>query len=364
MKSERLSNLHLLPPQATGVWATNPLYPAAKQVPRRGKAALEMELPLFWYEPPWIRLPIEVAGRLAASVANLDVVVSALRRDVASDDEQGELFAPIETSDESHRSSRFLPRMTPYRAERYGFLPTDFDDTMIVDVRLSAMPNASGRLAYSPEQLKRWERASDDSPIGGGGHVATASFPTDVVSLKQARIKLEQLRQLAPNAAVFVSIGCYSLEEEVSASLVSQPDGLIVRMDQPELEGIQLAALVRRTRSLMDEAGCNELPLWIVPGEVSARDVAKLIALGASAVAIDSWCNPLVDFLNESLSETRYDRSAFNEIPALASQHLWDDIDHVIGLHSAISPDATVAQRLGTFHPRWAKACDASLITP
>ena len=142
------------------------------------------------------------------------------------------------------------------------------------------------------------------------------------------------------------------------------PDGLIVRMNQPELEGIQLAALVHRARSLMDSNGFEGKPLWIVPGEVTARDVAKFLALGATAVAIDAWCRPLVDFLIESLPASRYDRTAFNEIPAVASHHLWDDIDRVIGLVSAIAPEATTAQRLGTFHSRWAKACGASLLMP
>lgn len=367
MIPDRLSPLHLLPPLASGVWATNPMHPTARTVSRSDGVAVPLELPLFWYEPPWIQLPLDVAGRLAASVANLDVVVSALRRDVAVDDEPCELFSPIQPDDDQPGGAapiHFLPRMTPYRAERYGFLSEDFDNTRIVDVRLAATRDASGRLAYSPEQMKRWEQTDDDSPIGGGGFVATGSFPTDVVSLKQARVKLDQLRQLASGAAIFVSIDCYRLEEELSAAIVAQPDGVIVRMNQPELEGIQLAALVRRARRLMDEHGSEGKPLWVVPGEITSRDAAKLIALGASAVAIDSWCNPLAEFLLESLPASRYDRTAFNEIPAVASQHLWDDIDRVIGLVSAISPQATIGQRLGTYHSRWAKACGASMLIP
>ena len=135
-------------------------------------------------------------------------------------------------------------------------------------------------------------------------------------------------------------------------------------MDQPEIEGIQLAALVHRARGLMDEHGFAETPLWIVPGEITSRDAAKLIALGASAVAIDAWCNPLVDILQESVPTSRYDRLSLQEIPGIASRHLWDDIDHVVGLVSSISPNETAAQSLGTYHPRWAKVCGATLLTP
>ena len=367
MNSDRLTSLHLLPPLSSSVWATSPMYPAAQTISRPDGNSVRLELPLFWYEPPWIQLPRAVAGRLAASVANLDVVVSALRRDLASDEEPSELFAAI-PSDESAATDatrrQFLPRMTPYRAERYGFTPADFDETRIIDVRLAATRGVSGRLAYSPDQMSRWEGGAEGSTIGGGGYVATGSFPSDVVSLKQACTKLDQLRLLAPSAAVFVSIDCYRLEEEIAAALISRPDGLIVRMNQPEIEGLQLAALVTKTRRLMEEHEFADKPLWIVPGEVSSRDVAKLIALGASAVAIDAWCMPLVRFLLESMPTSRYDRTAFNQIPAVTSQHLWDDIDRVIGLVSAIMPHGSTPQRLGTYHSRWAKACGASLLVP
>jgi hypothetical protein len=322
-----------------------------------------MELPLFWYEPPWVRLPTELAGPLAAAVANLDVVVSALHRDLSEESETSELFLPIE-SEQGIRKARFLPRMTPYRAERFGLLPDDFDNTRIIDIRLTPSRDDSGRLAYSPEQMERWERPPEKSSIAGGGYVAAGSFPADVVTLKQARTKLDQLRRLAPSAAAFVSIGPYRLDEQISAALVAIPDGIIIRMDQPEIEGIQLAALVHRARTLIDEHGFAETPLWIVPGEITSRDAAKLIAIGASAVAIDAWCYPLIDILRENVPTSRYDRSALQEIPRIASQQLWDDIDQVVGLVSSITPNTPPAQRLGTYHPRWAQACGVSLLTP
>lgn len=363
MISDRLSNLHLLPPPKSGIWAANQLFSATRSITRRDQTTVPIEAPLFWYDPPWIRLPTDLAGRLAYAVADLDVIVSALHRDVSEESKTCELFLPIE-NDDNNGAPQFLPRMTPYRAERYGFSTTDFDQASIVDVRLSSSPDISGRIAYSPEQMERWERTPEDSPIGGGGYVAASSFPADVVSLKQARVKLDQLRILAPTAAVFVSIGPYRLEEEIAAALVSKPDGIIVRIDQGEIEGIQLAALVHRARDLMDQHRSAGIPLWVVPGQISPRDAAKLIALGASAVAIDAWCNPLIDLLQEKVRESRYDRSIHEQVPALAAQYLWDAIDHVIGLVSSVDPQATVAQSLGTYHPRWAKACGGSLLTP
>ena len=363
MISDRLSNLHLLPPLTTGAWAPSQLHPPTRSITRRDGNPVELELPLFWYEPPWVQLPVELAGPLATAVANLDVVVSALHRDLSDGSETSELFLPIESDDDANQA-QFLPRMTPYRAERYGFLPEDFDNTLIIEMRLAPNRDPSGRLAYSPEQMERWERPPEGSPIAGGGYVAAGSFPADVVTLTQARTKLDQLRRLAPSAATFVSIGPYRLQEQIAAALVPIPDGIIIRMDQPEIEGIQLAALVHRARALMDEQGFVEAPLWVVPGEVTSRDVAKLIALGASAVAIDAWCHPLIDMMQESVPKSRYDRSNIHNIPRIASQQLWDEIDQVVGLVSSISPSATAAQSLGTYHPRWAKACGVSLLIP
>lgn len=365
MHTDRLSTLHLLPPASPGVWAYNPLHSVARTIRRSDTTSVPIGLPLFWYDPLWVGLDAEIAAALATAVADMDVLVSALRRDLAVDQEVPSLLSPIDVEAESGGPLRsyYRPRMMPYRIERYGVSASDFENARLIDVHLSPSRDASGRYAYSPIQMRRWERPSEELPIAGGGFVAGGTFPTDIVSLKQAQIKLDQLRRLSPSAGVFVSIGPYRLDEQIAAALVARPDGVILRMDQPEFEGIQLAALVRRARHVMTEKDHAATPLWIVPGEVSPSDVAKLIALGASAVAIDAWCNRLLDDIIEMDPNPRYDRSIFHELPAMVSRYLWDDIDAVVGRVSAMVPDSEVAERLGTFHPRWAQACGASLLT-
>lgn len=364
MHSDRLSHLHLLPPAAQGVWAYNPLHSAAKQIRRTDSLVVPIERPLFWYEPPWITLQPEIADALACAVAQHDVIVSALRSDLTSESEPPFFFQPRDgETDPASDTHRHLPRMTPYRIERYGLSPSDFDHTRVIDVRLSPSRDSSGRFAYTTDQMNRWERPSEDHPIAGGGYVAGGTFPNDIVSLKQARIKLDQLRRLSPRAAIFVSIGPFRLEDELGAALIAAPDGVILRIDQPEFEGIQIAAFVRKAREVMIQKGHADLPLWIVPGDITPADVAKLIALGASAVAIDRWCDRLVDAIHQADPNPRYDRSIFHELPDLAARMLWNDIDTVLGWVSAITPDSTVPQRLGTFHPRWAQACGVSLLS-
>ncbi len=152
----------------------------------------------------------------------------------------------------------------------------------------------TGRFAYSASQIERWEATPSDHPVSGGGWVPSATFPPDVISLQQLGGKFEQLRMLSPSAAVFVSIGPWRLEKELPAVVACQPDGVILRLDElqsDQSDGMELAALTRHARRLVDQAGSRQIPLWIVPGPISVLDAVKLIALGASAVAIDQWCD-------------------------------------------------------------------------
>ncbi len=75
-------------------------------------------------------------------------------------------------------------------------------------------------------------------------------------------------------------MGPYRLEDELPPIIAAKPDGLILRLDEVDLEGLQLAALTRRARQLMKQAGAKQLPLWIVPGAITPDDAAKLIAPG------------------------------------------------------------------------------------
>ncbi|MCC9601370.1 hypothetical protein LOC67_12515 [Stieleria sp. JC731] len=347
------------------MWTTSRLSSSRTNIRRVDDVAVDITRPLFWYEPPWIDLPPIIASRLAASVANLEIVVSALRRDLSeTDGEPGELFWPIENGEEPDSTDRqsFLPRIAPYRAERYGFTTDDFDHAKLIDVRLAPARDPSGRFAYSPRQMQRWERSESDSPISGGGYVAASTFPADIITAEQAKNKLQQLRRLAPTSAVFVSVNAYRLEEQLAAATAAVPDGLFLRCDHPEFEGLQIAAIVASTRKFLRRNNLSELPLWVVPGEISADDIAKLIALGASAVAIDSWCAPLLDVLQEELQHAHSIDQVLREIPSLVSEHLWNDIDRVVGLCSSIELEKPTNEKLGTFHQKWAKACSAAML--
>ncbi|MGB7343732.1 MAG: hypothetical protein WBD20_05945 [Pirellulaceae bacterium] len=345
---DRLASLYLLPPPANTPWAGTPGQTIQSQVVRAESDPLTIKLPLFWYDPLWSNLSTQQADDLAVAVSRYDVLVSALHSDLSGPDTQSTFHAPqtVEPEDETPTTPTFFPRIVPYRPERYGLSPSDFDQATIIDVRLMMPRDTSGRFAYSPEQIARWE----SKPEVEGAWVPAATFPPDVDSFERLSSKLNQLRLLAPAAAVFTSIGPYRLEEEVPLALSSQPDGLIVRFDEVALEPLQLAALTRRARQLMNTAKAKKTPLWIVPGEITADDAVKLVALGADAIGVDAWCNPLMDDSQFNQSSHYSSRVDFDE---LAEEFLYDRIERFSGLYLSLQR-VPRKERLGSFSSAWA----------
>ena len=357
---DRLSQLCFLPPPVSTAWSGHECDIQPKRIRRRDGEIVPMDLPLFWYNPPWNALSYQQADWLATAVAGFDVMTSALRRDL-SEHEASTFHSPVpppeQEGDENEQDKSppvYLPRIVPYRPERYGLLPEDFDDARLIDVRLTLHRDYSGRYAFSPDQIQRWEATPEDSPHAGGGYVPAGTFPPDVVSLKQLGNKLDQLRKLSPGAAVFVSILPYRLEEELSGVMAAKPDGVILQMDQSRLEPLQLAGLTRTARRLMKAAQSPRPPLWVVPGPITPDDAAKLIALGASAVAIDDWCDPLVDGVLNNGGQGTYSAFGYNDVLRLVHAELSHRIDRVAGLVSSIARIPR-SERLGTFSATWAK---------
>jgi hypothetical protein len=241
---------------------------------------------------------------LAVAVSRLGILVSALRSDLCDADAVSPFHdEPVaagkdKQNEPADRKPKPCPRIVPYRPERYGLQLRDFDDATVVDVRLTMHRDESGRFAYSASQIERWAATPKGQPVSGGSWVPAATFPPDVASMHHLGTKLDQLRVLAPHAAVFVSVGPWRLEQELTAILASRPDGIILRLDELARrngDAMELAFLTRLARSLADHIASPEFPLWIVPGPISVDDAAKLVALGASAVAVDQWCDGLWD---------------------------------------------------------------------
>lgn len=331
---ERLEKICFLPPPMDTPWVGAPAEDRSIQVERTDGSHVPLKLPLFWYDPPWSEVAVDSADAIAAAVARLGVLVSALRSDLASADDEPELHGgrASEAIGVHRQVADHLPRIIPYRPERYGLSDRDFDGAAIVDVRLAMRRNSTGRFAFTPKEIGRWEATQAGSPLAGGGWVPAASFPPDVEGLNKLEGKLNQLRLLAADAAVFVSIAPHRLIEELPAVLRSQPDGVILRLNELDLSALELAHCVKQTRAMMDEQQHERLPLWVVPGEISANDAAKLIALGANAVAIDSWCQELVNEVRDA-QQNAASNSGYSSLSTPNTQEWVDWVEHELFRH-------------------------------
>lgn len=363
-----LATLYMLPPSASTPWAGTPGQTIQSRIKRDGKDALTLELPLFWYDPRWCELPTSQADKLAIAVSRHDILVSALQSDLSGPETDPQFHLPQnadadsdenatdDQDDEKPKTPQCFPRIVPYRPERYGVSPTDFDNATVIDVRLMMPRDTSGRFAYSPEQIARWESKPASEPISDSW-VPAATFPPDVDSFEHLSSKLNQLRQLAPSAAVFTSIGPFRLEEEIPKVVGAAPDGLIVRFDQVALEPLQLAALTRRARQLMNTAKGKKIPLWIVPGPVTPDDAVKLVALGANAIGIDSWCNPLLE--SADTGSGHYQQSS--DVEELAEEALEERIERFSGLYLSLQRVPS-KERLGSFSATWARTLNVKAL--
>ena len=367
--NDRLAPLLFLPPPFNTPWTGVTDQALESDVSCRDGHRHSLASPLFWHDPNWCEMPTEQADTLAVALTNLNTLVAAMRSELAPPDRcsvfhGGRIDEASNVGDEDTEEAspqEPLPRIVPYRPERYGMSARDFDDATIIDVRLMMSRDESGRFAFSPDQIRRWEATPSDEPLAGGGWVPAATFPPDVISIKHVARKLDQLRVLAPSAAVFVTVEPYRLDEDLSRVLATGPDGLILRMDDMQLDGLSLAKLVQRARQEMNEAGASEMPLWIAPGDVSADDVVKLIELGATAVAIDSWCEALIEEAESATSggmtsgiggSTRSTPIDPNYLRELAEYRIGPLISRVLGLGFSIGR-VNKSDRLGSFDPKW-----------
>lgn len=353
MIPDRLNQLCLLPPPTDTPWAGAVEQSITTLIQRHAGDPVELNVPLFWYAPDWHEFSIEKADKIAARVTQWGLPVAALRSELSEPGNTPTIHQPLEQSG----SARQPIRIVPYRPERYGLTPQDFDGASVIDVRLSLARDATGRFAYSPAQLQRWEATPSDQPLAGGGWVPAATFPPDVESFDQLHSKLNQLRTLSPTAAIFLSINAFRLADELPKALAAKPDGIILQMNQHRMDGLQLAALTHRTRKLMRRAGSAEMPLWVVPGSVTADDAVKLVALGASAVAIDGWAKPIQDKLSKRATDNDTPDENDVDLIDVVDDSIGEHVDRFIGLYLSLQR-VTPTGRLGSFSASWAKTLD------
>lgn len=370
--TDRLDKICFLPPPIDTPWTGPPPDPPGVQFKRRDGRVVQIDLPLFWFEPAWHHVATSMADKIAVAVADQGVLVSALNSDLSEPEQESEFCSPL--VDESHQESSDIEplhegsshpaRILPYRAERYGFQPKDLIGPRVIDVRLSIARDPKGHYGYSPRRIERWKATPADRPLAGGGWVPAASFLPDVPSLKHLDSKLDQLRALSPRSAVFVSFSSHRLRTELPSILETNPDGLILRLNDIPLTGMQVAEITVLARKMTDELAGNEIPLWVVPGPMSPDDAVKLLALGASAIAVDDWCTEIIESVAQAkpASQTasgyqgyQSNQSAISVLRQVIEEKLAPKVERFEGLCTSLRAIPS-DQRLACLSGRWAQS--------
>lgn len=368
--NDRLEPLCFLPPPTGAPPVSRPQEQRYFEIKRAIGTAVPIEMPLFWHEPAWCRTDPATADVIATAVASEQILVSALTTDLATDDEPVTLLQYHAEDSKYSNSDLSLPRMVPYRPERYGLNVSDFDDARIIDVRLNVHRDRSGRFAYSVDQMHRWEAEPDDKRPERGNWTPAATFLPDVSSIDHIGAKLNQLRALAPAAAIFVSIAPHRMESEIPKVLAAKPDGMILNLDELPLTGMELGQLTRRARELLVNCGAAGFPLWLVPGAITPDDAVKLIVLGASGIAIDHWCRNLLEHAQETiesspaarLGQERQRELEFPLVQEMVQATLAEDLERFRGLLHRMRC-LPASQRLGSLDRQWAKAFQVPLVS-
>lgn len=248
---------------------------------------LALPLPVLAYDLPWADIDAPQAAVVADALDALGITVAALQCELGETNRQPSAAADAR-----------INRLCPYRPDRYGLTGDDLAAAKIVDLRLASGRHPSGKFVYGPERMRRWDLRSK-APKDARFYTAMPirNWPPDVQSVATLPRKVSQLRQLAPSAAICVSMGADWLENGLPVVARSKADMMAIRADDwPAAHAAPLAALIVAVRRWLDANQGGSIHLIVVPPPaIDADDVVKLLALGADLVAVDGWCSKMME---------------------------------------------------------------------
>ncbi|MEM6981012.1 MAG: hypothetical protein AAF539_15230 [Planctomycetota bacterium] len=233
---------------------------------------------LLWRHPPWTSWPTDLAAAVARQLDRRGIGFEALR---------------VELGDWQPEQST-THRITPYRHDRYGLSDNDFDDTRLIQWQLSTRSELETQWWYDRDRLMRYEQA--DAPEPANLVLPSMAFAPDVADPNAIGKKLEQLKQLSQS-----SVGITVDDDDFNSyqPIITQCGADVITWVRPN--GIETAdaflhALMRFRKSIQT-CDAKARPLWFVDTRypnLAIIDVIKLVSLGATAVAIDAWFNPVL----------------------------------------------------------------------
>ncbi|PHQ34670.1 hypothetical protein [Rhodopirellula bahusiensis] len=349
-----LDALCLLPPQfgcgRRGVPPTPPTF----QVRRDGDSTIELPTRLFLDEAPWHRWSSKIAKAFAEQLQQHGILTSYLHSELGVQDDGDDSQESEEVEAPAHPL-----QMLPYRSERYGLNADDFDTATAIDLRLSPLRDASGRFAYSAEQIRRWEATPEEQPLSGGGWVSAFTLPPDVLDLANLQNKIQQLRSLAPQAAVLVSITPEWLWENRETLGAIPADALLIRAGQVSVAGLPFAELLHQLIRQPDIP-----PIWLSPPRweqqrvASVDDCVKLVSLGVSAIAIDGWMDEVFAAIDEVPEPSIYSGSPASQLDHAITPILEEYLLPLVERFTALMTTITHSPSLGSFDQATAARLD------
>lgn len=345
MFDSSLDALCLLPPRFGSGRRGVPPTPPSFQVQRSGGTTVELPTRLFLDDAPWHRWSPKVAQALAEQLQKHGILTSYLHSELGvRDDSDGE-----QEQTESNAAHHPL-QMLPYRSERYGLNADDFDTATAIDIRLSPLRDASGRFAYSAEQIRRWEATPEEQPLSGGGWVSAFTLPPDIVDLECLPNKIHQMRRLSPQAVVLVSVTPEWLWENRETLAATPADALLIRSGQISVSGLQFAELLNQLIRQPDVP-----PLWLSPPRWAQQRVAtvddciKLVSLGVSAIAIDAWMEEVFAEIDHIPEPSIYSGSPASQLNQSISPILEEHLLPIVERFTALMTTITHSPSLGSF---------------
>lgn len=252
---------------------------------------ISLPSPLIAYDLPWHRCPPTTCQAIAEQLDRRGISVAGLRSELQWS------AAPDQKLDRS--GSRLA--ICPYRPDRFGLQIEDLLGAQIIDIRLHAIFDQHGLPLFDASLLRRWDQRSAqiaDRAEELYGGMRSVAWPPDVASWEKIAGKVSQLRSLAPQAAMAISIDARRLPQALAPLADTSADLIGIFAEQWPLE--QTEVLVRLIAEAIDhfavDPSRSRPSLFVVPpAGLTVVDCLKLLALGVKLVAIDGWCHGLLE---------------------------------------------------------------------
>ncbi|HLL09360.1 MAG TPA: FMN-binding glutamate synthase family protein [Nocardioidaceae bacterium] len=245
----------------------------------------------FAKKPLELAIPITIAGMSFGSLsANAKEALGRAATAVGTSTTTGDGGM---TQEERRSSKQLVYQCLP---SRYGFNPADLHqaDAIEVVVGQGAKPGGGGMLLGQ----KVSERVAEMRTLPAGIDQRSASRHPDWTGPDDLQIKIEELREATGWAKpIYVKLGATRVTNDVKLAVAAGADVVVVDGMQGgtgatqdvfiEHAGIPTLPAVRLAAEALREVGKQDEVQLIVSGGIrSGADVAKALALGATAVSI------------------------------------------------------------------------------